>query len=46
MTNQETRKYPYRQGRWIVVGADNAIVHKSINQAKKANRGNLNPCKR
>jgi hypothetical protein len=46
MTNQETRKYPCRQGRLIFTNADTVNSHKSINQAKKANRGNLNPCKR
>jgi hypothetical protein len=46
MTNQETRKYPYRQGKLIFAAADTVTSHKSINQAKKANRGNLNPCKR
>ena len=38
-----TIKYPYRKGRFIVQAHLQAVEYKSINQAKKANRGNCNP---
>jgi hypothetical protein len=36
------RKYPYRVGKRIFTAPNQSTEYKSVNQAKKANRGNFN----